>query len=90
MSVSSSRLTKNSLMVQSVDQRVHPGMEPPQHEKFLLWTYILSETDPRFPHVRFNATRCRYTLISMQNTRVVEDSQGYRGERPISRFSVDI
>lgn len=60
----------------TVEQRVHPGMEPPQHEKFLLWTYILSETDPRFPHVRFNATRCRYTLISMQNTRVVEDSQG--------------
>lgn len=78
-----SKKTYNELFVErlqkfgwEVEQLVHPGIEPPQHEKFLLWTYILAETDPRFPKVRINATRCRYTLISMQNTRVVEDSHG--------------
>lgn len=78
-----SRKSYNELFVErlqkfgwEVTQQVHPGIEPPQHEKFLLWTYILAETDPRFPKVRFNATRCRYTLISMQNTRVVEDVHG--------------
>lgn len=78
-----SKKTYNELFVErlqkfgwEVEQLVHPGIEPPQHEKFLLWTYILAETDPRFPKVRINATRCRYTLISMQNTRVVEDSNG--------------
>lgn len=78
-----SKKTYNELFVErlqkfgwEVEQLVHPGIEPPQHEKFLLWTYILAETDPRFPKVRINATRCRYTLISMQNTRVVEDSYG--------------
>lgn len=78
-----SRKTYNELFVErlqkfgwEVVQLVHPGIEPPQHEKFLLWTYILAETDPRFPKVRFNATRCRHTLISMQNTRVIEDSHG--------------
>lgn len=78
-----SRKTYNELFVErlqkfgwEVAQLVHPGIEPPQHEKFLLWTYILAETDPRFPKVRFNATRCRHTLTSMQNTRVIEDSHG--------------
>ena len=78
-----SKKTYNELFVErlqkfgwEVTQLVHPGIEPPQHEKFLLWTYILAETDPRFPKVRVNATRCRHTLISMQNTRVIEDSHG--------------
>lgn len=59
-----------------VEQKTHHGMEPPQHDKYLLWSSILSETDQRFPKKRFNGTKCKYTLISMNNTRVVEDSKG--------------
>ena len=52
--------------------KVHSGMEPPQHDKFLLISSIFKETDPRFPAVRFNGSRCKYTIISMNNTRVTE------------------
>lgn len=54
----------------------HPGKEPPQNEKYLLWRYILHETDPRLPKKRFNGTRCKYTLISMNNTSVIEKTNG--------------
>lgn len=60
----------------TVNPKVHPGMEPPHHDKYLLWAYILKESDPRYPVKRFNANRCKYTLISMNNTRVIEDSNG--------------
>ena len=67
------RLTHRGWKVQ---QRVHAGVEPPQHDKFLLWQYILAEQDERFPIVRINATRCPKLIISMQNTGVTEDSRG--------------
>lgn len=67
------RLTRRGWKVQ---QRVHAGVEPPQHDKFLLWQYILAEQDERFPIVRINATRCPKLIISMQNTGVTEDSRG--------------
>lgn len=59
-----------------VEQKTHAGIEPPQHEKYLLWASILAETDARFPKKRFNGSKCKYTLISMNNTRVMEDSSG--------------
>ena len=67
------RLQKNGW---KVEQRVHGGMEPPQHDKFLLWMTLLAETDARFPQVRFNGDHCKYTLISMNNTRVITGSDG--------------
>ena len=60
----------------TVEQRSHRGIEPPQHDKYLLWSTILAETDERFPLKRFNGSKCKYTLISMNNTRVFEDSVG--------------
>lgn len=51
---------------------VHTGMEPPQHDKFLLIQNILKESDPKFPAARFNGVKCKYTLISLNNTRVTE------------------
>lgn len=60
----------------TVEQKVHSGMEPPQHDKYLLWSYILTEQDPRFPKFRINGSKCKYTLISMNNTRVIEDGAG--------------
>ena len=59
-----------------VEQRVHAGQEPPQHDKYLLWSNILTEQDARYPIKRFNGSKCKYTLISMNNTRVRENSQG--------------
>ncbi len=51
---------------------VHQGMEPPQHDKFLLIQNIFKEADPRFPGIRFNGVRCKFSIISMNNTRVTE------------------
>lgn len=56
--------------------RKHPGKEPPHNEKYLLWRYMLHETDDRFPKKRFNGTKCKYTLISMNNTSVVQKPNG--------------
>ena len=47
-------------------------MEPPQHDKFLLIQNIFKEADPRFPGIRFNGVRCKFSIISMNNTRVTE------------------
>ena len=60
----------------TVRQHVHRGIEPPQHDKYLLWSYILKETDARFPLFRINATRCKYTLISMNSTQVRTATDG--------------
>ena len=60
----------------SVIQYVHRGIEPPQHDKYLLWANITAENDERYPIKRFNASKCRYMLISMNNTRVRMNSQG--------------
>ena len=60
----------------TVEQHTHAGMEPPQHDKYLLWASILAEKDERFPKKRFNGSKCKYTLISMNNTRVIEDREG--------------
>lgn len=59
-----------------VRQFTHRGMEPPQHDKYLLWSSITAETDERYPLKRFNATKCKYILISMNNTRVRTNSSG--------------
>jgi len=56
----------------AVIPKSHPGMEPPQHDKYLLWMNILKAEDPRFPKVIFNGKNCKYTLISMNNTKVIE------------------
>lgn len=59
-----------------VQQFAHRGMEPPQHDKYLLWSFITAETDERYPLKRFNASKCKYILISMNNTRVRQNSMG--------------
>ena len=56
----------------TVIPKSHTGMEPPQHDKYLLWMNILKAEDPRFPKVIFNGKNCKYTLISMNNTKVIE------------------
>lgn len=48
----------------------HPGMEPPQSDKHLLWNIILAEVDENIPRFRINGDKCKYTLISMNNAKV--------------------
>ena len=68
-----SRLQKHKW---KVTIRKHPGKEPPQNEKYLLWRYLLHETEPKLPKKRFNGARCKYTLISMNNTSVTQKING--------------
>lgn len=67
------RLTKNKW---NVEVRRHPGKEPPHNDKYLLWRYLLNESLPGLPKKRFNGTRCKYTLISMNNTSVIQKTNG--------------
>lgn len=54
----------------SVIEMEHPGMEPPQSDKYLLWARILSEADGSCPRFRINGDKCKFTLISMNNAKV--------------------
>lgn len=67
------RLQKNKW---KVIVRKHPGKEPPHNDKYLLWSYMLHETDSSLPKKRFNGARCKFTLISMNNTSVIQKSNG--------------
>ncbi len=55
-----------------VIQRQHRGMEPPHHDKYLLWANIFKGENLIYPKVIFNGKKCKYTLISMNNTPVIE------------------
>jgi hypothetical protein len=66
------RFVKNKWRVTT---KVHKGQEPPQHEKYLLWSNIMHGNNPRYPNVIINGKNCKFTLISMNNTKVV-DKQG--------------
>lgn len=68
-----------------VIQKVHRGQEPPQHDKYLLWLNILKGSDPRFPRVIFNAQKCKYTLISMNNTRLIESAGKFEKDKRSER-----
>lgn len=68
-----------------VETRVHQGIEPPQHDKFLLIMNILAERDDAFPIVRINGDKCRYSLISMNATRVVEKQGKFEKDKRTER-----
>lgn len=73
----------------SVQTKVHKGMEPPQHEKYLLWLNILQGNNPTYPKVIFNGKKCKYTLISMNNTELREkDGKFEKNKSSESRKSV--
>lgn len=76
------RLKKNGWQV---TPEVHKGMEPPQHDKYLLWANILKGLDPRYPQVRFNGSKCKYTLISMNNTRVIDKDGKFTKDKSSER-----
>lgn len=76
------RLIKNHWIV---DPMVHKGMEPPQHDKYLLWMNLLKGNDPRYPRVIFNGRKCKYTIISMNNTKVIDKSGKFEKDKTSER-----
>lgn len=72
------RLNRNGW---AVTHQWHRGMEPPHHDKYLLWGNILKESGPQYPKVRFNGNKCKYTLISMNNTQVVEKEGKFQKDK---------
>jgi len=76
------RFKKNGWQVES---RVHKGMEPPQHDKYLLWMNILKGKDPRYPKFIINGRKCKYTLISMNNTRVIDKNGKFEKDKSSER-----
>jgi hypothetical protein len=69
----------------TVIPKSHPGMEPPQHDKYLLWMNILKAEDPRFPKVIFNGRNCKYTIVSMNNTKVIERNGKFEKDKSSER-----
>ena len=72
-----------------VDVIRHKGKEPPQNSKYLLWSYLLKETDSRLPRKRFNGSNCKKLLISMNNTATIDrDGKILKDKRSEARHSV--
>ncbi len=76
------RFTKNGW---TVDPRVHKGMEPPQHDKYLLWMNLLKGKDPRYPKIIINGRKCKYTIISMNNTKVIDKNGRFEKDKTSER-----
>ena len=70
-----------------ITHQVHKGMEPPQHEKYLLWANILKGENTGYPKVIFNGKNCKYTLISMNNTSVRETNGKFEKDKRSERSS---
>jgi hypothetical protein len=68
-----------------VEVRVHKGQEPPQHEKFLLWMNILKGKDTRYPKFIINGRKCKYTIISMNNTKVIDRDGKFEKDKSSER-----
>lgn len=67
--------------------KVHKGMEPPQSDKYLLWSDILSEKASCPVRYRINGNRCRFTLISMNNARMIYGDDRFRKDKSSERPS---
>jgi len=76
------RLQKNGWRVTSM---VHKGMEPPQHDKYLLWANILKGSNTKFPKVIINGKNCKFTIISMNNTKVIERNGKFEKDKSSER-----
>lgn len=72
----------------TVVSKVHRGGEPPMSDKHLLWQQVLSEVSTCPVRFRINGNRCRYTVISMNNARMVYGGEVFkkdkRSEKPSS------
>lgn len=69
----------------NVESKFHKGKEPPQHEKYLLWMNILKGSDKRYPKFLINGKKCKYTIISMNNTRVIDKNGKFEKDKSSER-----
>jgi hypothetical protein len=69
----------------TVEPHVHKGQEPPQHDKYLLWMNILKGKDIRYPKVIINGRKCKYTIISMNNTKVIDKDGKFEKDKSSER-----
>jgi len=76
------RLLKNNWTVIPL---VHAGIEPPQHDKYLLWCNILRENNIKYPLVGFNGNKCKNLLLSMNNTKVLEKDNKFQKDKSSER-----
>ena len=72
------RLRKNGWNVIAKEER---AKEPPHHDKYLLWTNVFKENNPKFPIVRINGNNCKYMIIAMQNTRVEQRDGKFKKDK---------
>jgi hypothetical protein len=59
----------------------YAGKEPPHHEKYLMWGNILAEKDPLLPRLRINGNNCKFLIIAMNNTKVVEKDNKFSKDK---------
>ncbi len=64
---------------------LHPGLEPPQHEKYLLWSNILRENNPKFARIGINGNKCKNLILSMSNTKVIEKDGRFTKDKKSER-----
>lgn len=76
------RFTKNGWRV---TPKVHRGQEPPQHDKYLLWANILQGNNPKYPKIAINGKKCKFTLISMNNTKVIDKNGKFEKDKSPER-----
>jgi len=57
------------------------SQEPPHHDKYLLWTNVFKENNDKFAKVRINGNNCKFLLIAMQNTKVVEKNGKFQKDK---------
>lgn len=43
------------------------GLDPYHQDKYMLWNVLLAEKSTRLPVIRFNRSKCKHVIISMQN-----------------------
>lgn len=88
----SSKKTYNSMAIDRfkaagwiVIEHAHGGIEPPQHDKYLLWSAIAAEKEPKYPLKRFNASKCKHIILSMNNTRLKEERGKFAKDKSSER-----
>jgi hypothetical protein len=68
-----------------VEEYVHRRNEPPQSDKYMLWGDLLSEENDTLPRIRFNGDKCKFTLISMNNSKVKEEDGQLKKDKSSER-----
>lgn len=64
----------------------YPGKEPPHHDKYLLLANLFNCNIDYFP-IRINGNNCKNTIISLNNTRVIEKDNRFSKDKGSERLN---